>query len=567
MAVPNPNQITSVLRMMGDTQLAQYAAMHKNDPYIFPMAFEESNMRKQVRAQEQAKMAGQPQQKVADQALAAMAPEDSGIGALAAPNMQHMADGGIAGYADGGEFNYSGADDGPLVRMAEGGIAHFQQGGQSIMRNTTPYGGVMGDIPGYVPGDTSGMPQVGSAEDLPFIQRKTREAAEAVRDGTATPQQKALVNWANRLGFGTPELKPRTAMPTQSPESDWPTNKPAAAANTQTPPDLGNRPPAPPSMRGPSAPPSAVAPEQSAAQRYAAMQKEMGLNDTQKLDTERADYAASLRKAAADEKAAFERDMAERGKYGEAREARLSAREAGLGKEKEQMTGLALLEAGLGIMSTPGTLAQAIGKGAKEGLKSYGEGLAKLKLAQERIDESRDSIEDFRRNEANMTATERRKFESQIGRTESEIKKLAVDAAKDMYGYKQNDLKAVFSAATQERLTDKEIKSKENIAAMHERGADARATMPSGEMRTAMMLGTGTTDAQRLESGMKKLQEITADKSGMAAVKLLAETNAGRAKNGEPPITMQDLLGSAREYSALMYPKVADIPKTNMLAR
>jgi hypothetical protein len=60
---------------------------------------------------------------------------------------------------------------------------------------------------------------------------------------------------------------------------------------------------------------------------------------------------------------------------------------------------------------------------------------------------------------------------------------------------------------------------------------------------------------------MKKLQEITADKSGMAAVKLLAETNA-KLPLGEPKVTMADLLGSAREYSALMYPKVGDVAPT-----
>jgi hypothetical protein len=151
MAVPNANQITATLRMMGDAQLQQYAAMHKNDPYIFPLAFEESNMRKQQRAAQQAQ--GQPQNKVVDQDLMAMAPqppmppqgmppqggpqmaqqqlpEQQGIGALPVPNMQHMADGGIAGYAEGGnEFNYAGADDGPLVHMAGGGIAHFADGG------------------------------------------------------------------------------------------------------------------------------------------------------------------------------------------------------------------------------------------------------------------------------------------------------------------------------------------------------------------------------------------------------------------------------------------------------
>jgi len=210
----------------------------------------------------------------------------------------------------------------------------------------------------------------------------------------------------------------------------------------------------------------------------------MGLGDPQKIDAERMAYADSLRNVAADEKAAFERDTATRGKHGEAKETRLNARETGLGKEKEQMTGLALLEAGLGIMSTPGTLAQAIGKGAKEGLKSYGEGLAKLKLAQERIDDSRDSIEEFRRNEANMTATERRKFESQIGRTESEIKKLAVDAAKDMYGYKRDDAKAVFSADTQERLTEKEIQGRKDAARIS-------ASAPSSQERLYASLGKG----------------------------------------------------------------------------
>jgi hypothetical protein len=61
---------------------------------------------------------------------------------------------------------------------------------------------------------------------------------------------------------------------------------------------------------------------------------------------------------------------------------------------------------------------------------------------------------------------------------------------------------------------------------------------------------------------MKKLQEITSDKSGMAAVKLLTEANS-KLLPGEPRMTMQDLLTSAREYSLLMYgPKVADVAPT-----
>jgi hypothetical protein len=154
--------------------------MHKDDPYIFPMAFAESNMRKEARAAQQAQAMGQQQPKVVDQDLMEMGqppmppqgmpqggpqgmppqgmppqgmppqggpqdmppqggpqmaqqqlPENQGIGALPAPNMQHMADGGIAGYGDddGGEFNYSGGSDGPLINMASGGVAHFADKG------------------------------------------------------------------------------------------------------------------------------------------------------------------------------------------------------------------------------------------------------------------------------------------------------------------------------------------------------------------------------------------------------------------------------------------------------
>ena len=82
------------------------------------------------------------------------------------------------------------------------------------------------------------------------------------------------------------------------------------------------------------------------------------------------------------------------------------------------------------------------------------------------------------------------------------------------------------------------------------------------EARSAMLLGTGKTDAERLESGMRKMQEIASDKTGMAAVKLLTETNAKRETAMLPPLTMDELLRSAKEYQTLMYPKVGDVKTT-----
>ena len=132
MAVPNVNEITTTLRMLSDEQLRKYAQMHKGDPYILPMAISESNARKQIRAAGQATQGAQPQPKVADQAIAQMSPqqlpENVGIGALPAPNMQFAAEGGIMGY--------EGYDEGPsdfgqesVIRMAGGGVAGYSGGG------------------------------------------------------------------------------------------------------------------------------------------------------------------------------------------------------------------------------------------------------------------------------------------------------------------------------------------------------------------------------------------------------------------------------------------------------
>jgi len=114
-----PHNVTSTLRMMSDAQLAQYAQMHQNDPYIFPLAFQESQDRKNMRAQQMAKQTGQAQPPVVQQDLAQMMPqrpmpqqgmpqsapqaapqalpEEQGIGTLPADNLQKMAGGGITG--------------------------------------------------------------------------------------------------------------------------------------------------------------------------------------------------------------------------------------------------------------------------------------------------------------------------------------------------------------------------------------------------------------------------------------------------------------------------------------
>lgn len=139
MALPNSEKITSQIAMLPDAALKQMAMMHKNDPYVLPLIISEDGRRKEMRQAAQAQMAGMPQPKVADAAVAQMGqlPEEQGIGALPAPNIQRMADGGIAGYGDddgamaqGGMFEFAQHSE-PVLRMAGGGIAGYA-GGTSI---------------------------------------------------------------------------------------------------------------------------------------------------------------------------------------------------------------------------------------------------------------------------------------------------------------------------------------------------------------------------------------------------------------------------------------------------
>lgn len=136
---------------------------------------------------------------------------------------------------------------------------------------------------------------------------------------------------------------------------------------------------------------------------------------------------ARERAAAAAEKQAIERD-AERFKDAyKGREARLAEREADIGKQKESNTGLAFLNAGLAIMSTPGGLASAIGKGARVGTEQFAAGLDKIRSAQERLSEAKDRLDDLKLNREESTAKEIRAAENNYRRVSIDAQKRTID--------------------------------------------------------------------------------------------------------------------------------------------
>ena len=122
------NALTSSLAGMTPQARQAYAAQHKDDPAVIAVALNVNNILNSAERSKamQAGMGAKPT--VVDQEIAGMAlPEQMGIGQLPAPNIQRMADGGIAGYdeggmADGGSMFDFAQQSEPVLRMAEGGM-------------------------------------------------------------------------------------------------------------------------------------------------------------------------------------------------------------------------------------------------------------------------------------------------------------------------------------------------------------------------------------------------------------------------------------------------------------
>lgn len=204
MALPNSEKITSQIALLPDAALKQMAMMHKNDPYVLPLIISEDGRRKQMRQAAQTQMAGMPQPKVADAALAQMGqlPEEQGIGQLAAPNIQHMADGGIAGYGDdanegmaqGGMFEFAQRSE-PVLRMAGGGVPGYKNG-VAVPRDLDAYIDEQAKLNGIPPSTLRAVIQAESGGKVD-AQSKTSSAQGLMQ----------LINRTFTKGGGDPEKR------------------------------------------------------------------------------------------------------------------------------------------------------------------------------------------------------------------------------------------------------------------------------------------------------------------------------------------------------------------------
>ena len=532
------NKITSTLAKLPDAMLQKYAQLNKADPYIMALAMSESNRRKAVRSAGQGAQGMQAQPKVVDSEIAQMAavdpmgnvtgyagggylPEDQGIGRLPAGNM-NFAGGGIIAFADGGD------------------VERYYGGG-----STAIYDPVTG-VP--ISAENTSGNDLTFLESIGVFNPENRRALEKADRAVAQKQTATPYNRATMPAPGYTRTDPRAAGANTFAESVKAVSAAPTADTTRKAPAAGLG--AAVAAAAPKDDPFSMASIRKAQDEALGESKyQIGALNNQLVEI-RNKAETQVQQRLDDRKKEIEAE----GDVYKDRSDRLVARGKELAGQKDQNMGLALLNAGLAIMSTPGGLATAIGKGAQVGTAQYAAGIKDLRAAQERLDEANDRISELRMNRKDLNSREIRALEKDRDAAILDGQKMVFGFAKDVYGMDRKQAEATFSSYMSGQEKKADIQSRERIAATSENRADARANAPTADMREAMLLGKGNTPEEKYLSGLQVKKDLMADKQGMQMLKLFLEENGRREKVGQDPLTMEQF---RRQSSAFFAPPAA----------
>ena len=561
--------VSSTLRFMDDRALQQYAAMYKNDPYIFPLAFQESQNRQRLRMSQQSAQGMQPQPKVNEQALAQMAPqqlpEQMGIGALPADNMQQMADGGIAGYDDADFVSRSE----PVVMMAGGGqVPRYQSGG----------------MPQFVQ-DIMSIPQMYTDYQQRIREEDERKAESDRRMAQAKKERleaRQKTSFANYL-FGSPEAEAEGKAQLAEMSAPTPEQKQAEYIRQQdklmkgrTPRRQGDEfeteekmaldraaklPVAGPSVK---AGPKADTKRKDTERKDPSARPAAGPSTTSQFDVESMMNTALAKQRATPDPLDKDRETVGTEKEALAREnvagiqaiqkrfdnifagkkERLATREGEIAKMKDQSLGLALLEAGGRIMMTRGSIGEAIGAGIDTGSKRYVAGLDKINSAKEKLSDARDRLDELESQRGELSARELHKANQEVRQASISVKEDMIKARMAFNNETYDKASKAVTAQLQADLKLYEVgqRSKDTQALIAARGdtsgtkqaklqldsLKAMATNVSNELKDPMMsLPRNAAIKQAKQAELARINAQLAQMSGLGTMMPASPTGAG----------------------------------------
>jgi len=254
----------------------------------------------------------------------------------------------------------------------------------------------------------------------------------------------------------------------------------------------------------------------------------------------------------AQEQADFERRVKERGQLGEKQEARLKAREEKLGKQEKDLGPLAMLQAGFAIISGSSRSAlQNIGAGAQVGLRGYSEGLEKLQVARERIEDGLERIETARRSEGILNDQQRSALRREGNAIVRDGKKETINALSTELGVKRAEATALSNAGIK-MLTDKAAAgSAERLGLAQIEAANIRAAREQE--------GAGLRTAAQLTAQERIARMEAAAKQSDAAARLAELRAQGAAKSDQElreiyakSVLLQQRFPDVNEYLRIM---------------
>ena len=577
---PNLKSVLAKLAVMNPQQLQAFAAANEDDPIMLSAAQAVHSKHKEFAEAMMAQQGGQmppvnqqviqnmnpaPQggQGMPPQGMPPQGgplPEEQGIAQLPAPNIQNMAGGGIVAFADGGYTDEDMMNNGePVIRMADGGHVPRYQG-----------------VPTAMGGDGSlvRLPN----ESFADYRRRTFDAILQEQRDKNSAQEKARESERQRMlaERGADSIVPPSPFFERAPLALNATQtagaSPAASVPSPTDPNFRRLPdprytgtassasPTTPlitsaaaSAPAPGTKPSALGTKPAAPVANKASEGLEALTSrfTRESDlaqgalrNQRAGLSSLLEQEAADEAAAVKKRIGEEGDVFAGKEERLAKREQGLTGMKDENLGLALLQAGAAMMSTPGNLGTAIGIGVQAGSKSYIAGMDKINAAKEKFADARDRLEDLRLNRKDMNAKEIQAADRAIRNSRIQGQQLMLDGATNDLKISTDNQRAIFTTAADAIQTDKKLASAESLSRSEIAARERIAQLPQGQERIASLLGNGD-----LAVGLAKFAEIQAGKFNPTT----AYTDyISKRKEGDTVLTPQEFVTQIRSIQALM---------------
>ena len=550
-----PQSISTNLRKMSDQQLAQYAKMHASDPYIFPLAFQESQDRKSMRAEAMAKQSGQAQLPVVQQDLAQMMPqqapqqapqqvggqqvaqlpEDQGIGALPAQNMQGLAGGGITG-----ENHFA------------GGITPEQM--RKIVSETNAQ--LPKPIEEMTPQEIDAWMRQNSPNAKPYIQTSTLNF-DSTPTGSLPRGQVGANQQLSAIGdyFGNSNTSSqRNPQPQVQTQDTTPVN---ASAYTEA--GVPNNYPQQASTEGLG---SLFSNYEQKDQPYVYKPFQLGpapamgggmpsLSSISKMGKQifdPNDYKPELMRLENETRLGLdsmqkERELAyaNRPLLGKKQEELLKAQEAKEGEKLDNLKTMSMLDAGLSMMAGESPYAFVnIGKGGREGLKRYTEGIKEIDKAKDLRDQAYAHIDDMRN--AQIMNDQDRALDSRE-RAFSAVQQAAQHTQSGLMnlGIKSADINQHLLTTA---MTEQGANTRAAYSANTQRDiANANLAKPSEQMQLATMIGNGDP-----AKGYKMIFDAQTEKSGVTLATLYERHISDMRKQGIEPLSETEFANKMRSF-------------------